>query len=191
MTEEKLYVDFACGQNRPTDTTTPAGEPCRWVGIDRADIDGVDIVHDLTVFPWPLDDASVDGGRCSHYLEHIPLADTPDGVDLLLAWFDELHRVLKPGAQVEIITPYWNSVRAWQDPTHRRPITEYTYLYAQADKRAEMGLSHYPVSCDFDFTYGYGFSDQRWANSHEDAKQFALLHYTNVVSDLVVYLTKR
>lgn len=48
----------------------------------------------------PLPDNSVQGARASHVLEHIPKHD-----DQLLNAMNEIHRVLVPGGQFEIIVP--------------------------------------------------------------------------------------
>ncbi len=79
------------------------------VGIDRAPGEGVDIVHDLNVFPWPIPDSSFDVIRCSHILEHLP-----DVVRTM----EEMHRIGRSGARVEIETPHYSFVGSWWDPTH-------------------------------------------------------------------------
>lgn len=170
--EPKLYkLDVACGQNKPEG----------FIGIDIAKCKGVDIVHDLEKYPWPIKSDSVDEIHCSHYIEH-----TKD----LLRWFDELYRIMKVGAKATIIAPYYNNMRCWQDPTHTRAISEATFLYANAEWRKNNKLDHYPISCDFDFTYGYAL-DPQWANRSEEARNFAIKHNTNVVSDIHCILTKR
>ncbi len=166
-----VKLDIACGQTRPEG----------WTGIDIAPGENVDIVADLEVFPWPIESESVDEARCSHFIEH-----TKD----LLKFFDEVYRILKPGGKCQVIAPYYNSIRAWQDPTHTRAISEHTFLYANKKWREDNKLNHYPVSCDFDFTFGYNI-DPYWANRHEEARAFAIKHYTNVVHDIQVTLVKR
>lgn len=166
-----LKVDLACGQRKQEGFT----------GIDIWKGPGVDIVHDLSKTPWPFKSSSVDEVYCSHFIEH-----TKD----LLVFFDELWRILKPEAKALIIAPYYASVRCWQDPTHLRAISETTFLYANKGWRDQNGLNHYPVKADFDFTYGYAFK-QEWASRAEDARNFALKHYINVVDDIHVTMTKR
>lgn len=171
MVENVKKLDIACGQTKSEG----------WIGVDIAPGDGVDIVHDLEVFPWPFEDNSIDEARCSHYVEH-----TKD----LLKWFDEVYRILKPGAQIQVIAPYYTSMRCWQDPTHTRAISEATFLYANKSWREANKLNHYPVSCDFDYSYGYNM-DPAWAMRSEESRAFAIRHYWNVVMDIVVTMTKR
>lgn len=143
----RVRLDIACGSHKQPG----------WAGIDVADLPGVDIVHDLLSFPWPIPDESVSEARMLHYLEHIPMLCMccRDQKDPLLATFDELYRILAPGATVFIECPHALSVRSWQDPTHRRAISENTFSYANAKWREEHGVEHYDVSCNFSLSYGF------------------------------------
>jgi hypothetical protein len=159
----------------------------RMDGFTNVDISpdcGAEIVHDLSVFPWPFEDDSVEEVHCSHFLEHLTGAQR-------IGFMDELWRVLKPAGTANIITPYWASSRAIQDPTHQwPPIAESSYLYFNKQWREDNGLSHYPIRSDFDFTYGYNI-DQPWSARSTEARDFAMRHYLHVASDLHVVLTKR
>ncbi|MFA7062270.1 MAG: tetratricopeptide repeat protein [Pedobacter sp.] len=165
----KLKLDIACGKNKKPGFT----------GVDIWE--GADIVVDLEKFPWPFEDNSVDEIFCSHYIEH-----TPD----LISFANELHRILKIGAKAEIIAPYYSSIRAWQDPTHLRAISENTFLYFNKDWRVINRLDHYPIVSDFDFESSYVI-DPTWRDKSEDELKFAIKHYINVVSDIRTILTKR
>lgn len=178
-------LDIACGQNKQEG----------FIGIDREGVPGVDIIHDLTVYPWPIESGSVGQAFCSHYIEHIPLCDLVNvhgypTQDALLAFFDETYRILAPEGQITIISPYYSSIRAWQDPTHRRAISEATFLYANKGWREVNHLDHYRVTCDFDFSYSY-VVDGAWASRSEDARGFAFRFYINAINDIQVTMTKR
>lgn len=159
-TEEKkpLRLSIACGQRKQEG----------WTGVDYVKTAAADIVHDLTKFPWPIEDNSVEEAECSHYVEHIPMpcACSNGDADPLLRFFDELYRVMKDGAKCLIVCPYYASHRAFQDPTHRRFISEHTFLYANKDWRKANLLDHYKVSADFDFCVSPDTlvltSDLRW-----------------------------
>lgn len=173
-----LKVNLACGQTKEEG----------WVGVDVVRCPGVDIVHNLNRFPWPFKNGSVDEVFVSHYIEHVPL-DTPRG-DGLLLFFDELYRIMKVGAKATIIAPYYTSMRCWQDPTHRRAISEATFLYANANWRKQNKLDHYPIKADFEFSYGYNMN-QEWAARADESKTFAIKHYANAVADIHVTMTKK
>jgi SAM-dependent methyltransferase len=166
-----LRLDLACGQNKTKD----------YFGVDTAKVKGVDLVYDLEKFPWPFADNSVIDAVCNHYIEH-----TKD----LIKFMDEVYRILKPGCKITISAPYYNSIRAWQDPTHTRVISEATFLYFNKGWRVQNKLDHYPIKSDFDFSYGYNISAE-WMGRAEEARGFAIRHYTNVVDDIQVILIKK
>lgn len=162
-------IDIACGQNKQPD----------FYGVDIAG--DADLIYDLEVYPWPFEDDSADELFCSHYVEH-----TSD----LIKFMNECGRILKAGGKMTIIAPYYSSVRCWQDPTHKHAISENSFLYYNKGWREANRLDHYPITCDFDFTYGYVL-DADWANRSVEARDFAIKHYINVVNDIHVTLTKR
>lgn len=166
-----LKLNLACGQRRYED----------YLGVDRIQTEATDLVVDLDVFPWPWADGSVEKVWCAHYVEH-----APD----LMAFMNELGRVMLPGGTAVIVAPYYTSMRAWQDPTHVRAISEASFLYFNKGWRTDQKLDHYPITCDFDFTYGYAL-EPGWATRSQEARDFAVKHYLNVVADLHVTLTRR
>lgn len=166
---DKLQLDIACGKNKKHGFT----------GVDIWT--GADIVCDLEKFPWPFEDGSVDEIFCSHYIEH-----TQD----IISFANELYRIMKTGAKAEIIAPYYSSIRAWQDPTHVRAISENTFLYFKKDWREINGLDHYPLDLDFDVNYRFVLNSD-WLGKNGDELKFAIRHYINVVDDIHVILTKK
>lgn len=91
-----------------------------WVNHDLVALPGVDVVHDLTAFPWPFPDHAFEEVRLFHVLEHLP-----DPVRTM----EELHRVCAPGGRVTIRVPYWNSRDFATDPTHRTSFSEHSFDY--------------------------------------------------------------
>jgi len=196
-----FWLDIACGQTKGHFDPALGGiqNPEGWTGIDRAPTKAADIVHDLNIYPWigvdgkPIPDNSVDRARCSHYIEHIPHdIGHPAGIDGFIAFGNELHRILKHGAQCEFVAPYYSSMRATQDPTHTRSISEATFYYWNQDWLKINGLDHYGVTADFDFGWAYNLVDPRWTTpGREETRDWAIIHYLNVVTDLVVTVTKK
>lgn len=186
-----VKLDLACGQH-PRD------------GFKGVDLFTGDERVDLLSFPWPWADASVDEVHCSHFIEHIPMCyvDAQGGThhrafpgtkDLFFAFFDELWRVLKPGAMATIIVPYLRSERAFQDPTHRRFICENTFLYLNAEWRKANGLDHYTGACDFLFAPGspVRIVDQGESLRHQDVVAQRMAGLWNVIQDLKVEIVKK
>lgn len=162
-------LDLGCGQNKQEG----------FIGVDIAG--NPDIIHDLDTYPWPFEDNSIDEIFCSHYIEH-----SKD----IIKFIDECYRILKPECKIMITAPYYSSVRAIQDPTHVNHISEMSFLYYNKKWREDNKLNHYPIKSDFDYVYGYAFHPN-WQSRSEEAKNFALIHYINVVTDIQVVLTKR
>lgn len=171
LRNKPIKINIACGQNKEEG----------FIGIDKVKTKVTDIVHNLETFPWPLEDNYADEVVCSHYVEH-----TKD----LIKFMDEIYRITKVGAKVTIIAPYYSSIRAWQDPTHLRAISEWSFAYFNKNWRVLNNLDHYDIKSDFDFTFGYQV-DPAWATRAEEARVFAMKHYINVVTDIHVTLTKR
>lgn len=182
MPKTKYKLDLACGNNLQKG----------FVGIDivgKPDSQA-EIVWDLMKFPWEFaEDNSVDEVFASHYLEHIPHGNGYN--DPFWNFFDELYRILKPGGTAKFITPYYASVRAFQDPTHLRFITEPTYNYLNKKWRCELNaLSHYPVKCDFEIIkIDHAVSEEMTGKSQE-AVAYLAMHNWNVIMDLQVTLRK-
>lgn len=186
-----VRLSLACGDRKPEG----------FYGVDVVKTDNTDFVQDLLKFPWSqFPDNSVDEIEVSHFVEHIPHGDGYH--DPFFQFFDEIYRILKPAefdpnnpniattGIVHINAPYYSSVRAIWDPTHLRSISEQSFLYLNKQWRKDNLLDHYPVSCDFDFSYGYVL-DPEWQNRNQEAQSFAIKHYINVVTDIQVQLVKR
>jgi len=190
-TDEPLKLSLACGDRKPEG----------FKGVDIAKTPSVDYVQDLLKFPWSqFKDNSVDEIEVSHFVEHIPHGNGFN--DPFFQFFDEIYRILKPAefdpanpniptkGFVNIVSPYYSSMRAWQDPTHNRAISEASFLYLNKQWRKDNLLEHYPVTCDFDFSYGY-VMNPTWQQRNQEAQTFAIQNYINAVSDIQVMLIKR
>lgn len=92
-----------------------------WVNVDRVPGPGVDVVHDVDVHPWPWPDCSAGTVYAKDLFEHI---DDPVG------FMAQAHRVLVPnGGRLRLITPMFNHLDSYTDPTHKRHCTPYTWDY--------------------------------------------------------------
>ncbi len=90
------------------------------IGIDRLKLPNVDVIHDLSRFPWPFPNESFNLVLANHFLEH-----TEDVLETL----GEIHRILVPGGRLVIQVPYFRSLDAITDPTHRHFFTSATLDY--------------------------------------------------------------
>jgi FkbM family methyltransferase len=93
-----LRVDIGCGDSKPNG----------FVGVDICPGDQVDIVADISS-AFPFEDNTVDELRAYDVVEHLP-----DRINTM----NEIWRVCKPGAKVDIVVPSTDGRGAFQDPTH-------------------------------------------------------------------------
>jgi SAM-dependent methyltransferase len=107
---ERVVLDLGCGKRK-----VPGA-----VGIDSIALPGVDLVHDLTRFPYPLPSNCADEIHMNHILEHLPNT---------IAVLTELWRLSKPGGEVHIRVPHYSGMYAWKDPTHVRCFTSESFGY--------------------------------------------------------------
>jgi hypothetical protein len=155
-----------------------------FLGVDISPDCNADIIHDLRVSPWPFDDASVEEVHCSHFFEHLTGAER-------ILFMEELHRVMQLGAKAYLITPYWSSMDAVQDPTHQwPPISQASYGYFNKGWRDSVRISHYGIRCDFDVRFEL-ILQRGWQERPPKEQEFAVRHYLNVVRELVAVLTRR
>ena len=96
--ENQVKVDLCCG----------ASKPKGFIGVDLFGGRGVDIVADLNG-RFPFDDNSVDVVRAHDAIEHLP-----DRIHTM----NEIWRICKPNALVDIFVPSTDGRGAFQDPTH-------------------------------------------------------------------------
>ncbi len=106
-------LDVGCGDRKLSGAT----------GVDILALPSVDVVHDLSVFPWPFADNSFDLILANHFMEH-----ATDVVKTL----EEICRILAPGGHVVIQVPYFRSTDAFTDPTHRHFFTSQSFDYVVA-----------------------------------------------------------
>jgi len=177
----ELKLDLACGNSKKEG----------FKGIDIAKTDSTDYVFDLTKYPWPIESDSVEEINCSHYVEHIPhdINNPNDSRDGLIQFMDEIYRILKPKGKVSIQVPYLTSVRAFQDPTHRRFICKESFQYFNQEWLKAWNLEHYNIKSNFDVTYSYFITNELVLKSKE-IREHAFNKEWNAIDDLLVDLIK-
>jgi len=145
--QKGISLDLGCGQFKRKGA----------IGMDIRPMQGVDIVHDLLSFPWPIPDEVCNLITASHLVEHLPKHGSMPQIhaltELLISkgvitrkevnekigetaifsylarFMDECWRVTKVGGQAAFALPYATSSGFHQDPTHSSPINEATWAY--------------------------------------------------------------
>lgn len=98
-----------------------------YINLDMVKMPGVDVVHDLEIFPYPFADDS---------LEEIKAIDVLEHVNNIIGIMDELWRILQPGGKLFIRGPHAAyPLQAWRDPTHRRLFVPGTFDNWDPDTR--------------------------------------------------------
>lgn len=108
-----LRVDIGCGANKPDN----------FIGVDICPSPGVDIVADLNK-KFPFEDNSVCEVRAHDIIEHLP-----DKIHTM----NEIWRICKSGANVDIRVPSTDGRGAFQDPTHVSFWNINSFLYYCVD----------------------------------------------------------
>ncbi len=80
------------------------------------------IVQDFETFPWPIENDSVHICLAPHVVEHIKPWK-------IVEFFNEAWRIVKPGGQFGVSTPYAGSPAYWMDPTHCTGFNERSFAY--------------------------------------------------------------
>lgn len=111
--ENPVKVDLCCG------TTKPDG----FIGVDHFPGDNVDIVADLNE-RFPFEDDSVDVVRAYNAIEHLP-----DRIRTM----NEIWRICKSNARIDILVPSTDGRGAFQDPTHVSYWNINSFLYYSVD----------------------------------------------------------
>src|SRR3954453_21970831 len=112
-------LDVGCGATKYPGST----------GLDTSAAPPADVVHDLDERPYPFDDDSFDQVLMQDVIEHV---ESP------IAVMEELHRICRPGARIQLRTPHYSSVLAYGDPTHKHYFSRIAI-----ESLAEPRFAHY------------------------------------------------
>lgn len=110
MNQPLKVLDLGCGNKKRSGA----------VGIDFNSRTAADIIHNLNDFPYPLEDSSFDEIYLDNTLEHL---------DDVIRVMEEVHRIVKLGGLVKVIVPYFRSLWAHIDPTHKHFFTVNSFAY--------------------------------------------------------------
>lgn len=167
-----MKLDIGCGSRKQPG----------FIGVDAIAFEGVDVVHDVRITPWPWEDGAVEYIHASHFVEHLTREEW-------VPFFNEAHRVLKVGGQLHVVTPHWSNACAYGDPTHKSFLSEWVPMYLNKGWRTA-NAPH--VGYDTDFDWGAGASFEDWVSLRsQEAREFVTRHYINASRDLIFTLTKR
>ena len=113
------------------------------VGLDCVALPEVDIVHDLKSYPWPFEDDSFDIVYMNNIIEHLPET---------FKVMEEIHRILKVGGKVKIITVYWNHFHSITDPQHVTFYNEYSWDFFTGKRKGYYTKARFEIE-SLELTY--------------------------------------
>jgi len=144
---QRLHLDLGCGPRKKDG----------FIGVDVDDKwPGVDVAADLTRrFPYP--DSSVDKIRAHDIIEHLP-----DRIHTM----NEIWRVCKRGATVDIRVPSTDGRGAFQDPTHVSFWNINSFLYY---------ASEFPTYLELCRSYGF-IGEFRILQANEEKTPDGVVH---------------
>jgi SAM-dependent methyltransferase len=111
----------------------PGREASFGVKIDNLRVVRPDVLADLNRPPYPFRDNSFDAAYAISVVEHL---------DNFFGVFAELHRVLKPGGFVAVLTPHFSNDGSFIDPSHRLHLSarSFDYLIEGTETFASFGF---------------------------------------------------
>lgn len=117
----------------------------------------------VNIDKYPLDDSVVFGdldsriGLADGCADSILLDNVIEHVSRVEHSMAEVHRLLKPGGEVTIITPHFTSISSWRDPTHRHHLSYFSFDYFSKKRSRYTGSSHFEITAK-KLTFGGGLS---------------------------------
>jgi len=116
----RKILDLGCGKSKyksenPKDIV---------IGLDKAKLPGVDVIHNLEKCPLPFRNNTFDEIIASHVLEHIK-----NFVPLM----EELCRIIKKNSVIKVKVPFYSSWGQYNDPTHVRFFSPFSFGYFGGD----------------------------------------------------------
>jgi len=110
MERQLNILDLGCGNKKRPGS----------IGVDFNERTKADVIHNLNEFPYPFESASFDEIYIDNTLEHL---------DDVIRVMEEVYRISKPGGLVKVIVPYFRSIWANIDPTHKHFFTVESFAY--------------------------------------------------------------
>jgi len=147
------------------------------IGIDKVDLPGVDVVHNLNEFPWPFKDENFDEIYMNDIIEHL---------DDTIKVMEECHRLLKLGGKLHIRVVYWNHRYSFSDPTHVKFFSEITWQFFTGERRSYYTKALFKME-KFEYIY-----DAKAKKLFRSKKLMNFLSYflCNIKDGMVVTLVK-
>jgi len=119
-----------------------------FLNVDDDPLVNPDFLVNLELAKLPFENDSIEEVKAYHILEHIG--------DGFIPLMQELYRVCKDGALIDIIAPHHNHEVFYGDPTHKRPITV-NGMYLFSKKYCDVSSESLSSSSGLAYKYNVNF----------------------------------
>ncbi len=100
-----------------------------YINLDFEEFDGVDVIHDLNIFPYPFKTNQFKEILMDRSLEHL---DNPYRV------MKEIYRIAQKDAVIKIRVPHFSSIQCWGNLQHKRGFSVRTFNSGGIEKDFEV-----------------------------------------------------
>jgi hypothetical protein len=135
---EVIKFDLGCGQDKQPG----------FISIDSRSLPGVDIVHNLEKYPYPLLDKTATLIKAGHIVEKINPVNQG-----FIRFMNEMWRILKYDGQLLISSYYAGSAGYWSDPCNINGCTQHTWFYFDPLNPAGLYSKYEPAPWKVDKSY--------------------------------------
>lgn len=111
-------------------------------------------------------------------------------VSNIIAFIDEVYRILAPKGVAKFTAPYYASKGAWSSPLTVRAICDETLNFASKDWREQTKFSEGNIICNFEVNGQFAI-EQQVMHRAEEVRHFWLQRYNNVAQAVIFTLTKK
>lgn len=154
-----------------------------YVNVDSQPMEEPDVLCDLGSETWPWAENSVDSAVASHVLEHLTTKE-------LFHFMQELYRVCKPEATIEILLPHPRHDIFLNDPTHQRPVTPGTIIMFSKEHHETLmsrGIQLTPfwkyLGVDFYLDSDVKYTLDPSVDKDDPELGFKMQHWSNIVME--------
>ncbi|WOD17921.1 glycosyltransferase family 9 protein [Paraburkholderia kirstenboschensis] len=163
-----------------------------WLNVDQWPDANPDLVMNLEETPWKLDDNCADEILLKHVLEHVGQSSST-----FLAIFQEIYRICKPDAIVNIQVPHPRHQDFLSDPTHIRPILPELFScfdLATVELWQEHNLPGTPLAkylkVDFEVARVQYHLSAHWQKEHAEGRidEAGLMHAIDTFNNVVEWI---
>lgn len=123
-------------------------------------------------------------------VEEIAAEDVIGKVPNLIKFVEECYRLLRPEGKLTCSAPHYSSSLAWTSPLTVRGIAESSLNFASKDWREQSKFTDATINANFEVAGNFVVDQETLARS-DDAKQFWMKRYSNVVQSVILCLTKK